>query len=124
MADLEPALTEEEWEELLSGKQVKIVRGDPDDRFTPRIYAEEGYGILILDDWGQAAKAGSAAEMKALAAVCLHGQDFGFTWERVDELRSVAENLPYIQGFSDGDRDSLVNFADQIASFLPPRDDG
>jgi hypothetical protein len=84
---IQPALTPEEW------KRGGVRRGD----------WEEGPGT---DDEGRAAlwcEGGSACwpfdldDAHQMAALCLRGQPFGFTWEDVDderaELAAIEESL-------------------------------
>jgi hypothetical protein len=78
-------------------------------------------------------------QRQALAALALHSQPFGFTWEDVDALRAVAHGLAEFvryygtgSGILDADTERavreavasglwLVPVADRIAALLPPR---
>ena len=95
---IEPALTPEEWEPYTRHLTEPAVL-DAD---------------LILYEDGP----------HALAALMLHGQPFGFTWEDVDNLHSIAiKDVPFVG--DDGElhtNPELTNLADRIASLLPPRE--
>lgn len=54
----------------------------------------------------------------ALAALCLHGQPFGFTWDDVDLIRSMDELISEDRG---GPLEAS-DLADRLAALLPPRD--
>ena len=53
----------------------------------------------------------------ALAALALHGQPFGFTWDDVELLRMFGNGdpMPHI-------RQQCNDLADRIAALLPPRE--
>ena len=55
-----------------------------------------------------------------LAAMALHGQEFGFTWEDVDALLVVAKIADDLTG---GQYSRVLSVADRIAALLPPRTD-
>ena len=92
---IEPALTPEEWE--------------PYTRHLPEPAVLDA--DLILDEDGP----------HALAALMLHGQPFGFTWEDVDALRRMA---PTATRFVSGHQawSQLLSLADRIAALLSPRE--
>lgn len=55
-----------------------------------------------------------------IAALALHGQPFGFTWEDVDLLRDYAvmdDHADIRFGYGD-----ILGLADRIAALLPPRE--
>lgn len=54
-----------------------------------------------------------------IAAVNLHGQPFGFTWEDVDMIRRYADNAS--QHWAFGDEAGLGALADRIEALLSPR---
>lgn len=54
-----------------------------------------------------------------LAARCLHGQPFGFTWGDVDLLRGNANADDDIDA---GFNERMRNLADRIEALLPPRE--
>lgn len=63
----------------------------------------------------------------AIAALCLHGQSFGFRWEDVDALRDWAEWMGRHGPWSVGINGTSYNaefpasIADRIQALLPPR---
>lgn len=108
------ALDPTEWEQNLSGGY-----SDPYDR----LVVEEGQTVLDRDwpavgyDSGYARQV--IADRHAAAALCLHGQPFGFTWKDVDALRWALEFVMP----PDGDDRSLAlrSLADRVGALLPPR---
>jgi hypothetical protein len=90
---IRPAMDEQAWYDLL--------RGEP--------------AVSRLD--AAVVEACHAADLTqhALAAACLHGQPFGFTWDDVDLLRE-ASTLAQWRAFTP--------IADRIAALLPPRESG
>lgn len=89
---IEPALTADEW---------VWIHDESMERLTDDI------GYL----WGHVRR-------DAVAAICLHGQPFGFTWSDVDLLKAHgAEWFPRV-GSPECD-----NLADRIAALLPPRNE-
>lgn len=111
---IEPALTPEEWERVPIAPPVSL--------FPP--------GVCDLIDVQMGGVAGGE-EIKrdlgahALAALALHGQPFGFTWEDVDVLRRVshAYDLAIGRGVFDEITARHSSVADRIASLLPPREE-
>lgn len=65
-----PALTAEEWADLRSGNTRRQRQGNG--------VAVDGERVL---------------NPHGTAALCLHGQPFGFTWEDVDALNAAAEAI-------------------------------
>ncbi len=110
------ALTPEEWAKV--GGQVQVVRGDPLDRLTPRIYGGRESDVLIMDDWGEASGAKTPEQRHALAALALHGQSFGFTWADVDMMRDIVKEVTELTPYW---HHTLADIADRIAALLPPR---
>lgn len=107
-----PALTEEEWGKLGCGtKGARPQRVEFDD---------EGY-LVVHDGWETALP--SSDVWHALAALCLHGQPYGFTWEDVDILRREAgfADDEHRNGFHPETEARLLSLADRIAALLPPR---
>ncbi len=101
-------LTAEEWEEVLDdiddddpGEREKVVA-----RYV-EVYAHE-------------------RELACAAALCLHGQPFGFTREDVACLRAASGAVIYRDAFSGelaGDSvesRKLLDLADRIEALLPP----
>ena len=99
---MKPALTAEEWkvgrvwfrqpygEDAIRGEApnapdkridfgVELVADTPQTRDDPHLWVWDGSWAVQLDE----------NTKHALAALCLHGQDFGFTREDVVVLRSV-----------------------------------
>jgi hypothetical protein len=87
---IEPALTADEWAKKWDGH---------DDDGTPMRYT---FGVSVYVD-----------RPYASAALALHGQPFGFTWDDVDALREAEVH-------ANDERVSAV--ADRIAALLPPRE--
>ena len=134
---IEPAMTPEEWAAALNpGGDVDMVRGDL------RLWRhDEGepfpveVGIRSVDIMNGERVAGIShvlgKDLHALAALALHGQPFGFTWEDVDALRYDAEQARRLAvlhaGRWYGDMHELEvrlsSIADRIAALLPPRDE-
>ena len=54
---------------------------------------------------------------RPLAALLLHGQPFGFTWEDVDALSFRGDGYDECH-----DQDRLESLADRIAALLPPKE--
>lgn len=110
--EIGPALTPEEW-------ATGVVAGDEDEES-----ASIADGAVICsgpspDDefvWGSAMFTGPRRH--ALAALALHGQSFGFTWEDVDALRDAADSPDLTGGWL------YEDLADRIAALLPPREEG
>lgn len=101
-----PALTAAEWAKGLR----EVIDG----------YVDECLGVIDvrLGEYGPPPSKGEQA--RALAALLLHGQPFGFTWDDVDLLRSVAED--YVGEPAQETAPPLSNLADRIAALLPPRE--
>lgn len=83
MSQIQPAMTPEDWDERVSSVRE-----------------------MSAEDW-------ALLGAHETAAICLHGQPFGFTWEDVDLLRRSA-TPPH-------DSDPLDGLAARIAALLPPR---
>jgi hypothetical protein len=62
-----------------------------------------------------------AGNRHALAALALHGQPFGFTWDDVVAAKEAAFELRMMQNRPAADR--LDDLANRIASLLPPREE-
>lgn len=99
---VEPALTPAQWAEMRHRAAAGDARVDAD-------------GVL------RAEGAFAADERRALAALALHGEPQGFTWEDVDFIRSaaLADDL-----HSPDDWFILQRLGHRIAALLPPREDG
>lgn len=95
---IESALSPEEWADLRRVDEAGTARVDGD--------AIEAEGRFAADD------------RRALAALALHAQPFGFRWSDVDMIRStvLADDM-----HSHDDHWALQRLADRIAALLPPR---
>ena len=84
----------------------------------PALTAEEwAEGAVIYENLTDALGIG---RRHSTAALCLHGQPFGFTWEDVAVLRDIA--APDIGTPLEGDARALTSLADRIEALLPPED--
>lgn len=104
MSDIKPALTPEEW-----GPQVNdwARMGRPP---LPQMVTEYWVELAIRD------RVTSPEERNhAMAAMCLYGQPFGFTWEHHDALLRAADGATF------HDRDLALEAAGRVAALLPPR---
>jgi hypothetical protein len=111
---VKPALTPEEWQER---QEYDPAHGD---------WGHEDCEVCELARrWFAGA---SPAERHAAAARALHGQPFGFTWEMVDLLRKIADEMhEAINAGADAPMVSetgvdVGTIADRIAALLPPRE--
>lgn len=110
VGEAKPALTPEEWAAALDryllrdGYMIGIREAD-------RVQLSAG-----LDDFNDV----HGVDRQALAAVALHEQPFGFTWEDVDALRGTAEDYEY-RAITPDPFVELNDLADRIAALLPPR---
>lgn len=108
---IKPALTAEEW-----------AAGEAYRRTGESKYSGDQWVSLLHD--GQAAISTGYSDIRVtpkafhvLAALCLHGQPFGFTREDVEMLRKEANR------WSHGDAGAAVEtLADRIEALLPPED--
>lgn len=101
MSEIKPALTNHEWTWGIDRPKFRAQVGGKD-------FADmhcDPHGFIVGED------------RHALAALALRDQPFGFDWDDVDALRSIAES-PDLRGWETGAADSL---ADRIAALLPPR---
>ena len=97
---MKAALTAEEWKHALG----VLSAGAP-----PSIAAVVCIERVGIDD------------AHSLAALCLHAQPFGFTWEDVKMLRECADNArnnTNFDGIEEADHTDAV--ADRISVLLPP----
>jgi hypothetical protein len=113
-----PALTPEEWAEPYS-------TFDDEHGIWP-IVDDDGF-LLSCDDSYYSTLL-SPGERHALAALCLHGQPFGFTWDDVALLREAAgyveacrTAIRTIQGAKRGREgyDEVMDLASRIEALLP-----
>lgn len=96
MSEIKPAMTPEQWKEVLADTLVDQV--------------EQMHSAMTGTD-----------VRHACAARDLHGQPFGFTWDDVDFLREAARTWYYTDS-DDRPQPILDSLADRIAALLPPRD--
>lgn len=111
---IKPALTPEEWANK-TGPAIDgelVVEGDDLRVREPDFQTWTTYTLR-------------PEQRHAIGARCLRGQPFGFTWDDVDGLRQVAEQLPTFgagPGGTDVPDPELTSLADRIAALLPPRE--
>ena len=103
--EIRSALTEEEWD------VVEYVERVPGGAY----FSAYNYGGVVVVHCGDERHA-ETNRPQALAALCLHGQPFGFTWEDVDRLRAECYPPGRTPLFE------LMHLANRIAALLPPRD--
>lgn len=112
--DVRPALTPDEWR---AGKAYR----DRDENYALKI----GHGFAVEvefsdDEEFQYAEVGIGGDAgHALAALALHNQPYGFTWEDVDMLRAMPDGTGYA---SVDDPERFASVIDRIAALLPPRE--
>lgn len=102
MTDIKPALTEEQWRIYMAGYA--------------RLDVEASFGLGHMPDL-------DTKDPHAIAALALHGQEFGFSWDDVDTLRKYDVIVARYEGRQDDEVD-MHALADRIASLLPPRESG
>ena len=135
MSDVKPALTREEWERLewrgegeRDGSGYQFVALDPEGRLSAGSWNPD---YALGDVSGPLPDDGR----KAIAALCLHDQPFGFTREDVVRHRECAKRdreIFHVAGLSDDPEDDYVEFeaahridwhesmVDRIEALLPP----
>jgi hypothetical protein len=129
LGHMKTALTPQEWEELRAGRANLEIWDDP----------HPGSGILGVEDQSEDAPRGYARvhpdARHALAALALHDQAFGFTWEDVDRLREAVNDIDFSH-IADPEQRKLMeldtrvmrawmlDLADRVADLLPPRVSG
>ena len=113
MSGIESALTREEW-------MRNKFYDDPADPHTSVHGPSSACGSVYLmhNSWDNTADF-SIERVQALAAMCLYGQDYGFTWEDVDEIRLEARTAGYMGLYAAAFMEDL---ADRIEALLPPRE--
>lgn len=127
---IKPALTPEEWVSYPAA-DLEIRDGEYEVALIPAMIPS-GAIIAIPTDYVGGDEYQStgpdcvipAGALHALAALALHGQPFGFTWEDVDLLRRAAEDagvgLYGEEERAEAGRDFSA-LAARIAALLPPR---
>jgi hypothetical protein len=99
---VEAALTPDEW----ARRETAIERGE---------FGENGQVWICEDGTIGVAASGASYEIAhphGAAALCLHGQPFGFTWEDVRLLERL-------RGRTDEDEDAIGHLTDRIEALLP-----
>jgi hypothetical protein len=100
---IQPALSDEEWAEALAW---------PD-----------GTGEYVVRSAERLGYHNEPEDLHLVAALALHGQPFGFTWEDVDALRGMARAYRAEGGvLAIGLADHLDGLADRIVALLEPRE--
>lgn len=110
---MKPALTDAEWAE----KEFTDIHWN---------VVNVGFGEISLRDTDYYTGAQiSTPRLHATAALCLHGQEFGFTREMVAAIRECADVMYGEYGYSDvqAETDLAREAADRIAALLPPEVD-
>lgn len=106
--------------------------GKTEPALTAEILVPEVVRYLVLDDpdwrmfnWDRLIRQWGP---HAGAALLLHGQPFGFTWEDVDmvrvwasELEAMYDSIDELSAYDNWQR--WKSLADRIAALLPPRED-
>ena len=126
---VEPALTPEEW--AAGEKRAPLENGGrPGDEALVAFHR----GTVLVCEETEGATIVVPPLRHALAALCLHGQPFGFTWEMVNAISALA--MPYagdpLQGLSPEERSREISrimalardAAERIAALLPPENIG
>ena len=126
--EMRPALTAQAWEELRVSRPGIELWSDP-----PPL----GSGHLRVEDQSPDAAPGYARivpELRhAVAAMALHDQAFGFTWDDVERLREAVNDIDFShiadaeqRGLMEMDarlmRAWMLDLAGRIADLLPPAD--
>ena len=95
---MKPALTKEEWGRFFPdpGKDALV-------RFTTKFY--------LMD-----------VDKHAVAARCLHGQEFGFTGWDARMLWTMAAYADMSPDFTEDQADEFKDLADRIEALLPPEE--
>jgi hypothetical protein len=112
VADVKPALTPEEWSAKEyyreNSDQVKLC----------------GKYLSVNNDESETCSLHDSEARHALAALALHEQPFGFTWDDLmvlyEAVRAAERAAPYGNELAD----QLRPIRDKIAALLPPRDTG
>ena len=124
-----PALTPEQWEELRFSVPAIEIWDDP---------PPAGSGCVGIEDQQPNAHRGYVRippeARHPLAALALHGQAYGFTWDDVDRLREAQQEVgaefahiadPEHRALLEMDarmeRVWMLDLADRISDLLPPR---
>jgi len=113
---MKPALTAEEW---AAAAKKMYVDGELEEVFV-------NDGLQVSNNRFEAMGVSHPDMIAATAALALHGQPFGFSWEDVERLYGAANTMdgdpseprtnPILAGY-------LCDLADRIAALLPPREE-
>lgn len=110
MSEIKAALTPEEWVRLARVMSDDLT--DPDDPYTVRRSHAE-----LQFTWGvHGAISVKEAHLPAVAALALHGQPFGFTWEIHRALSEMGHPMQTAESIALAQRGLAL-----IAALLPPR---
>lgn len=126
---IEPALTAEQWSDLA---RDALILGDPQDKHSPRIVADEE-GLSVQDDWGEATGAPLPAVIAIANAALPDTDPRKITREKVAAMRQAADEFLSYLGRDYGPKDNwgrapeyfaafgteTIKFADALASYLP-----
>ena len=110
---MNPALTPEEWAEIRTGDLPRVVwAGGPTDI------------ELLTDGHGEYPNTYTITQSRrqAVAALCLHEQEFGFTRDMPQTLRTAAEKLRVLTDAPHWHWTDLNRMADRIEALLPPEE--
>lgn len=118
-APIPPALTPKEWQERSVDISCGLVWANLADRhaFDGEPEANNEPPPRLVIDWNSANYQQVVGRRHALAALCLHGQAFGFTHEDVEDLRWFGSAF-MVPGTGASRR--ALNLAARIAALLPP----
>ena len=111
--DINPAMTPEQWAAITRGEWAIL----PEVVLTTASEGQIAIAHPIDDDIVQVGEC-----RLALAALCLYGQPFGFTWGDVDALVSLADDAadkPWHDAHYHAS--ALASIAQRITALLPPR---
>lgn len=119
--DVKPALTAEQWKELLftdGDSQVELYNRGPMHVLRVRgLHGEYSlnHSVYTTPNAGH-----------AVAALALHAQPYGFTWDDVDTLIGMAEWLEATMDVDPGQTvpraERARDIATRITALLPPRE--
>jgi hypothetical protein len=114
--EIKAALTPEEWK-TKSVRRFSRAAGARNFDLEPNgLFVHVGYEETMDDAYHIFFSL--SEDHYALAALCLHGQPFGFTREDVEMLRYSAENTRDNYAAQD-----YLSLADRLEALLPPKDD-